>query len=164
MATVNVYYRWDVPIDGESKSGGSLSLPVTVTAAGGVKHDATYTVASAAADPPAVGDVKVLLNVGATATDDIAAPASPALSLVIITSTKTGYVELTGTAAADNSTIPILANVPLFLGGLTGNVLTGGTKTYNAAGGFAGTTCNITKISFFQKSGANATVRVVALA
>lgn len=145
MATFSLYYSWEIPLNDRLVSGGSRSLPITVTAAGNVKHDASYTVATATA--------KVLLNLGATATDDIAD-----FDVVVITSNKDGWIEVLGTTAADNSNFPVKANVPFFLG-----YSANGTRAYNAAGGFAGAAQNITKISIYQSSGADATVRVVAL-
>lgn len=147
MATLNLYYRWEIPLDGKYINGGSTSLPVTVSVTNGYKHDATYSVAGAAK--------KVLLNVGSTSTDDIAS-----FAFCVITSTQNGWIEVTGTAAADNSNIPITANVPCIIG-----YSANGTKAYNAAGDFAGASQNITKINFLNAAAATAsTVRIVAFA
>lgn len=152
MATWSLYYNWELPIDGKLVSGGSRSLPTTATISNGVKHDATYSVAAGVVGPP-VTNIKVLLNVGSAATDDIAA-----FTALVIVASLAGWIEVLGTNAADNSVIPIAANIPLFLGPSTN-----GTMAYNAGGGFAGAQQNITKISYCHTTAGAATVRVVAL-
>lgn len=147
MATLNLYYRWELPLDGKYVNGGSTSLPITLSVTGGAKHDATYSVNSGAANN------KIILNVGSAATDDIGS-----FVFCIVTSTKNGWLEITGTAAADNSTLPITANIPCIIG-----YSANGTWQYGAAGNFASAASqNITKLNFRQDSGAAATVRIVA--
>jgi len=152
MATANFYSLVSVSLDGNKLELGSAGTPVTLALAStSVKHDATYSVANTAK--------RVLLNVGATATDDIAS-----YLCAIILSTTAGLVEITGTNAADNSTIPVLANVPLVLGKSVNDATGGGTVAYAAAGDFAGAAQNITKINFKNNSGAACVVRILALA
>lgn len=147
MATATFYSAVTVSLDGNKVELGSAGTPATLALAStSLKHDATYAVASTAK--------KVLLNVGTGATDDIAS----FLSAVVL-STQNALVEVLGTNAADNSTFPVLANVPLVLGGSAN-----GTVAYAAAGDFAGAAQNITKINYKNTSGSAAVVRILALA
>ena len=99
MATVNLYYKWEVAVDGVIERGGSVSLPITITASSGIKHDATYSVASGVAGVYPTAGAKVILNVGTGATDDITD-----FDFCVITATKAGWVDVVGTGADDTST------------------------------------------------------------
>ncbi len=45
MATIDLYCYWETTIDGERKTGGSLSTPVSITI-DGVVHDQVFSVAN----------------------------------------------------------------------------------------------------------------------
>lgn len=154
MANSDLYYRLRLAADGRYVDVGSLSVPVTTASIGTPKVDQTFSIATAT--------VTAILNIGAGATDDL--PAAGFALCVIVSSVK-GWVELQGASAADNSIIPIAANVPLIIGPSVADAsLGGGLKTYSASGQFTNTASavSIVKINYLQKTGSAATVRVVA--
>lgn len=153
MATLTLLYKFSYPIDNTYVSGGSLVAPVTVATGSTIKLDQTVATASAT--------VKCLLTKGSDGTPALATyDINTTPNAIVIISSTAGWVELQGASAADNSTIPVLANTPLFLSGA-------GISTYAAGAEFAnltaGSPTQITRINYLQKTGSAGTVRIVVI-
>jgi len=124
---VQVYAQVDVTVDGERtlapENGRSRPLVEVTLSSTGVKSDDVFTVAAEA--------TQIVYD----STRDIAN-----FSVLLIIPTQNCRVEFTGSAAANNSNLTILADFPFLLG-------SNDTLTYSAAGAFAGTAQDIETIT-----------------
>lgn len=139
MSTINLYYR----ILGQIANGaeikmGSLSNPVTITAASSVGSDTTYLVPTATVF---------------TLTDDLDATTN----LVAILSPVDATLVWTTTTDADNSSCGIKANVPFLMANLYTSAYDAisSTRTSNAL------TSVISVLKIYQSSGSTQKIRVV---
>lgn len=128
-------------LDYEYLSRSDRDLLATTFATGGALLDRDIQVAAAGI---------VSLTIGATATDDL-----PALTLYYVRTDLDFSIEIVGSVAANNSNLG--GKGPGFFCHRGAQ-----TRIYNAAGNFAGTLQNITKISFKNDGATTANVRMVA--
>jgi len=105
-ASVNVYQKFDVTIDGVKYEGGSLTTAQTVALVSDVIYDRTFSVAAST--------LTELMQVGATTTDDIGD-----FDFLMVVSDKTGQLQLVTDESGANPlglVVPLVANIPFILG------------------------------------------------
>lgn len=143
MSTINTWIRSEVTIGNQKYTLGDIFNPVQITLGSDVVHIQRVSVADSTATK--------LFDIA----DDIAD-----FDFLWIESSQTGEVELVvadGEAGVQLIVLPVLANLPLILGGDNSRE-----SDHTEDFGTVGTADNIEKITFYQTSGSAANVLLAA--